>query len=159
MKNQLSILLVLGLLACQACNRTVIPNNNIMPVPLMFHLLDKQGVSLLTSVNTPIRVYSFDQNGQAQYLGSECQSGGCTMVRASGPPYGFGYQSLWASQSSAAGIKTWYIELGGKTDTLYYDVRETRPNNPLDQYDIVSVKFNGETIPLSVPPYVLQRRH
>jgi hypothetical protein len=146
-------------LVCQACNRTVIPNNNIMPVPLRFYLLDKTGASLLASVTTPVRVYAFDQAGRAVYLGSECQGGGCTMIREDATQYHYQYWSLDAALASAAGTKTWYIELGGKTDTLYYDVQETRHNDPLDKYDVVGIKFNGETIALSTPPYTLQRRH
>jgi len=64
--------------------------------------------------------------------------------------YAFYYSSLDASVVSSNGTKTFYLELGGKTDTLYYDVQETRPSNPLDKYDIALVKFNGK--PVAVDP-------
>ncbi|AMR27949.1 hypothetical protein A0257_13185 [Hymenobacter psoromatis] len=66
------------------------------------------------------------------------------------------------SLASADGYKIFYLELGGKTDTLFWDVQKTRPNDPLDKYDIVSVKFNGKPVAIDqdqLPIYPLQRLH
>lgn len=67
--------------------------------------------------------------------------------------YKFQYESLDMSVASINGIKTYYIDLGGKVDTLYYD-RQKSGN--------ATVTFNGRpaTIdPDQLPVYVLQRRH
>ena len=142
------------------------PNGNVMPPDLEFVLLDKQGNNLLTSISTPIKV-SWVNQGKTSYLGDECAGGGCTMVReghspSGKPKYAFYYSSLGASQVSASTSKTFYIELGAKTDTLFYDVQKTRPNDPLDKYDIVSVTFNGKLVAIDqdqVPIYPLRRLH
>jgi len=146
----------LGLVSCKETH--VAPTNISMPPHLLFALVDKTGNSLLTTTNTPIRVYALDANGQRVELGEECSGGGCTMVRPFEPPYNFLYTSLYASTGSVSGLKTWYIELGGKVDTLFYDVQKTRPNDPLMPYDLVHASFNGEILPASYP-LVLQRRH
>ncbi len=142
------------------------PNGNIMPPAANLALLDKQGNSLLTSTSTPIKVW-FVLNGQQKYLGQECAGGGCTMVRKAysstgTPKYGFYYGSLDMSNVSSDGYKTFYLELGGKTDTLFWDVQKTNPKDPLDKYDIVSVTFNGKPVLIDQdqrPVYPLQRRH
>lgn len=147
-----------------ACKKNL-PDGNDFPPALNFVLLDKQGNNLLTSISTPIKV-SIVSKGQTVFLGDECAGGGCTMVRpgySSGstpPKYAFYYGSLGASVVSSNGTKTFYLELGGKTDTLYYDVQEVRPNNPFDKYDVVSVKFNGKSIAIDqdqLPIYPLRR--
>ncbi len=78
------------------------------------------------------------------------------------PKYDFYYSSLGAALASSEGSKTWYIELGGKTDTLYYDVQKTRPNDPLFKYDIKAVVFNGQVAlqedPGQPPLYVFRRK-
>lgn len=66
------------------------------------------------------------------------------------------------SNVSSDGYKTFYLELGGKTDTLFWDVQKTNPKDPLDKYDIVSVTFNGKPVLIDQdqrPVYPLQRRH
>ncbi len=79
------------------------------------------------------------------------------------PKYDFYYSSLDAALSSSGGMKTWYIELGGKTDTLYYDVQKTRPNDPVDKFDTKAVLFNGQVAlqedPGQPPLYVFRRKH
>ncbi len=66
------------------------------------------------------------------------------------------------SEVSSDGYKTFYLELGGKTDTLFWDVQKNKPNDPLDKYDVVSVKFNGKLVAIDqdqLPIYPLQRLH
>lgn len=78
------------------------------------------------------------------------------------PKYPFYYSSGGASEVSASTTKTFYLELNGKTDTLYYDVQLVRPNDPLDKYEIKSVVFNGivaPTDPDQYSIYVFRRRH
>lgn len=149
-----------------SCKKPRIPNGNIMPPAANLALLDKQGNSLLTSTSTPINVW-FIQDGQRKYLGAECAGGGCTMVREAHsstgtPKYPFYYGSLGMSEVSAGGYKTFYLELGGKTDTLFWDVQKTKPNDPLDKYDVLSAKFNGKPVTIDqdqIPIYPLQRLH
>jgi hypothetical protein len=130
-----------------------------IPPALHFALLDKQGNNLLTSTSTPLQVSTIDANGKTIMLGSECAGGGCTMIRsaaaggATAPKYAFVYSSLGAALASQSGSKTWYLELNGKTDTLYFDVQHTR-------YE--TVRFNGQPAiidPAQLPVYVFQRRH
>ncbi len=76
--------------------------------------------------------------------------------------YNYYYMSLGMSLVSYDGYKTFYIDLGGKTDTLFLDVQKTAPNDPLDAYDIVSVKFNGKPVAIDqdqLPIYPLRRLH
>lgn len=76
--------------------------------------------------------------------------------------YSYNYSSLDMSNVSVAGAKTFYIELGGKIDTLFVDVQQNAPNDPLDKYDIASVVFNGKLIAIDqdqLPIYPLQRRY
>lgn len=162
--NRSNILLViLSLLG--ACKKGPF-NGNIMPPDANFALLDKQGNNLLTSTSTPIKVW-FIQDNQRKYLGQECAGGGCTMVREAHSStgslkYNYYYSSLDMSNVSYDGYKTFYMEFGGKTDTLFWDVQKARPNDPLDKYDIVSVKFNGKPIVIDqdqLPIYPLQRLH
>ncbi|OWP62618.1 hypothetical protein CDA63_13330 [Hymenobacter amundsenii] len=90
------------------------------------------------------------------------------MIRATGrvgtavPGYAFYYSTLGASLASSDGLKTWYLTLGGKTDTLYYDVQKTRPNDPLFRYDVKAVLFNGQVAlrehPSQPPLYVFRRK-
>ena len=129
-----------------------------IPVSLSFVLLNKQGANLLTSTATPVQVSFRNSSGQLVYLGSECAGGGCTMVRESHsntgtPKYKFHYQSLDMSFVSLNGGRTYYINLGGKTDTLYYD-RQKSGN--------ATLSFNGRPAaidPDQLPVYVLQRQH
>lgn len=158
MKSKYALLVscIIALIGCKDSH--VVPNSSSMPPALVFALLDKQGNSMLTGIDTPVRVYSIDQIGKRNYLGTECNGGGCTMVREVEPPYNFVYVSLFASTGSLAGIKTWYIELGGKTDTLYYDVRRTHSNDPLMAYDLMTPLFNGKALDKAYP-FILQREH
>jgi len=111
-------------------------------------------------------VYFF-KNAQLLYLGGECAGGGCTMVReaytsAGTPKYSYKYSSLDMSLVSADGIKTFYIDFGGKVDTLFCDVQKTKPNDPLDKYDVVSVLFNGKPVvpdPDQLPILPFKRLH
>lgn len=150
MKN--TLLPFLAVLAF-GCKREMVDHD--IPPALNFVLLDKSGNNLLTSTSTAIRVYSTTSSGQEFSLGSECQGGGCTMIR---PAYGafnyaFYYSSMAASATSQNGSKTWYLELAGKTDTLYLDVQQTR---------FKAVRFNGKAVeidPVQAPLYVFQRLH
>ncbi|OWP61638.1 hypothetical protein CDA63_18260 [Hymenobacter amundsenii] len=78
------------------------------------------------------------------------------------PRYAFYYSSLGASLASSNGSKTWYVEVDGKTDTLYYDVQKTRPNDPSFKYDVNAVVFNGQVAlqedPGQPPLYVFRRK-
>lgn len=163
-----ALLVLFAGLAC-GCKKDPIPNGNVVPPALEFVLLDKQGNNLLASIATPIRISAVKSNGETGFLGQECAGGGCTMIRAANrystrnPKYDFYYSSLDAALSSSEGVKTWYIELGGKTDTLYYDVQQTRPNDPSDKFDTKAVIFNGRVAlqedPEQPPLYVFRRRH
>jgi hypothetical protein len=162
------VILALFPLAFWGCKRqSPVPNGNDRPPALSFALLDKQGASLLTSTSSPLKVSWINPKGQREYLGLECAGGGCTMVReghsATGSPkYPFYYSSGGASEVSASTTKTFYLELHGKTDTLYYDVQLVRPNDPVDKYEIESVVFNGKVAsvdPAQYSIYVFQRRH
>jgi hypothetical protein len=144
------------------------PNGNVMPPALDFVVLDKQGNNLLTGITTPVEVSSVNASGQSFSLGRECSDGGCTMIRASysyglgTPKYNFHYSTLGAPLASSAGSKTWYITIGGKTDTLHYDVQKTRPDDPLFKYDTKAVVFNGQVAlqedPGQPPLYVFRRK-
>ena len=146
------LLLSTALLAAGCRQAKVDPD---MPPPLRFVLLDAQGQNLLTSTTTPVAVTAVASNGQSFTLGSECQGGGCTMVRqasSGAPKYAYYYSTLDAPVSSMGGIKDWYISLGGKTDTLRLDVQHT-------QY--LQVRFNGKDAamdPDQLPLYVFRRR-
>ena len=151
-----------------SCKKLDMPDGNIMPPTLDFVLLDSGGNNLLTSLSTPIQVFGIKSNGQPIFLGAECAGGECTMIREANqssaimPKYSFYYSSLGASLSSESGVKTWYIKLDGKTDTLYYDVQKTRPNDRLYKYDTKAVIFNGQVArqedPGQPPLYVFRRK-
>lgn len=169
MKNP-SLICWLSLLAFTAgCEKTPLPpNGNDMPYPMQFVLLDKQGNELFTSEDTPIKVSSFNSQGQRFYVDSKTEypDGKSKVIVSVTPstsyPFRFIFNSLTMPLASSNGSKEWYLELNGKTDTLYYDVRHTRPNALYNQYDVVSVSFNGKTVtasgdPLNTPYYVLRR--
>lgn len=150
-----ALLAVFGLLAW-GCKKDPVP----MPPALDFVLLDKQGNNLLTGIKTPIEVSADNGRGQRFSLGKECSDGGCTMIRAANrastrtPKYDFYYSTLGAALASSEGIKTWYITLGGKTDTLYYEVQNARTK---------AILFNGQVArqedPEQPPLYVFRQRH
>ncbi|MDJ0364301.1 hypothetical protein QMK33_04000 [Hymenobacter sp. H14-R3] len=160
------LLIFLAFLSLCGCKKPANPTGNTMPPPINFALLDKQGNQLLTSTSTPIKVY-FLKGTQPVYLGSECAGGGCTMVRETytstgNPKYSYKYSSLDMSLVSADGVKTFYLELGGKTDTLVWDVQKTKPNDPLNKYDVVAVLFNGKPVipdPDQLPILPFKRLH
>ena len=162
--KRLAILFIPCLLG--SCKKGPIPNGNVMPPAANLALLDNNGNNLLTSTSSPLKVW-FSKDGQPTYLGQECAGGGCTMVREAHSStgtlkYPFYYGSLDMSLVSYGGIKTFYIEFGGKTDTLFWDVQKTRPDDLLDKYDIVSVKFNGKPVAIDqaqLPIRPLQRLH
>lgn len=69
------------------------------------------------------------------------------------PKYSFYYSTLGAPLASSNGSKLWYLELGGKTDTLYFDVEKTQTK---------AMVFNGEPAhidPNQLPIYVFRRKH
>lgn len=159
MKNFTCFALLLLLLACK---KQEVLKDESPPPATVFVLLDKEGNELLTSPSTPIRVSSTNLAGQYFALGSECTGGGCQMINAfpSGGyrPYNFFYASMDLTSASGQGSSKWYITLNGKTDTLFFDLKSvpagSYPTNPT---------FNGSPITidrrLSIPAYVLRRRH
>ncbi|MGI4871143.1 MAG: hypothetical protein ACRYFX_08190 [Janthinobacterium lividum] len=165
MKSYRLIPLLLVVFACQKEDVPAVADNVLS---VHFALLDKQGNNLLTST-TPIQVYSLSATGQKNYLGSECAGGACTMVREAHAyngqslKYKFNYETGTIHSASLNGsAKTWYIELGGKTDTLFYDAQYNQPNVQSGDYSIKAVMFNGKVAaidPDQLPVYVLQRRH
>ncbi|GAA3977925.1 hypothetical protein [Hymenobacter antarcticus] len=149
-----------------SCEEPVKPNGNVMPDPLVFVLLDKQGNELFTSEDTPIRVSSFNSRGQRFYIESQTEypDGKTKMIQPTSPsaPYRFVYSSLGIPLASSQGSKEWYLELNGKTDTLHYDVRHARPKALYNQFDVVAVSFHGKPVAASGDPlksvyYVLRR--
>ena len=99
------------------------------------------------------------QDGQRKYFGPECAGGGCTMVReaysATGKPkYSFSYCSLDLAEVSQNGIKTFYLELGGKTDTLVYDVQRGQ-SNPIPVFNGKPVAIDQDQLPI----FPLRRLH
>lgn len=121
---------------------------------------------MITSTNSPLRIWSFTPQGKQFYLdytGKEFKP----IVAADSTsifPYKYLYSNTEPGIESSLGSKTWYLESGGKIDTLYYDVQHTRPNDRFHQYDVLSVLFNGKAIapvntPGVVPYYVFQRQH
>ncbi len=163
--KRLLILLSAALSSCYTA--TPVPNGNDMPEQIRFVLLNAQGIPLLTSVSTPLVVATQTAPGTLYTLGFECQDGGCRMINEFAPtaqyPYPFFYSSLEMALFSVRGNKQWLLTLNGKTDTLYCDVQRTRPNDPLDQFDVVGVTFNGRPVSIdkTIMPwaYVLRRRH
>ena len=140
-----------------------------MPGSLEFVLLDRSGQELLTSEDTPIKISSFNSSGRRFYLSdlSEYPDGKTKLVKISIPtasyPYHFYYSTLGMPLASSNGSKEWYLELNGRTDTLHYDVRRTRPDAAFNQYDVVSISFNGRSVVTHYdsgsPYYILQRRN
>lgn len=148
--------LLLGILGLAAgCSQPKVDPD--IPPALNFVLLDAQGQNLLTSTATPISVAAVNAKGQPFTLGSECQGGGCTMVRqaystGAAPKYSYYYSTLDAPISSMDGVKDWYISLAGKTDTLHLDVQHATYRQ---------VRFNGQDAaidPGQQPVYVFRRR-
>ena len=169
MKSKYFSFALLGILTSVSCTKTpVTPNGNDMPYPMQFVLLDKQGNELFISEDTPIKVSSFNSRGQRFYIDnqSEYPDGNIKLIKSITPsstyPFRFIYSSLSIPLASSDGSKEWYLELNGKTDTLYYDVRRTRPEALTNQYDVISVSFNSKPVaasgdPLNSPYYVLRR--
>lgn len=169
MKTYTFILFLLLSLSVSCSKEPGVPNGNVMPDPIVFVLLDKQGDELFTSEDTPIQVSSFNKAGQRFYIKSnvEYPDGKIKMIQSIAPttefPYHFFYASLGMPLASGDGSKEWYLELNGKTDTLHYDVRHTRPNALYNQYDVIAVSFNGQPVEASGDPrkrlyYVLRRQ-
>ncbi|NKI92058.1 hypothetical protein HBN54_004682 [Hymenobacter sp. 1B] len=158
------------LLLTSSCSQEPVkPNGNVMPMPIYLVLLDKQGNELLTSEDTPLVVSSFNSQGQRFYVSSlnEYPDGKTKLITAIVPslifPYHFVYHSITMPLASSNGSKDWYLELNGKTDTLRYDVQHTRPQALNNQYDVMPVSFNGQSVAVSGgspdnPYYVLRRR-
>lgn len=74
--------------------------------------------------------------------------------------YKFDYETHTVHSGSLNGIKTWYIELGGKTDTLFYDAQYLQPNDPAGKFELKTVTFNGKSVAIDqdqLPVYPLQR--
>jgi hypothetical protein len=136
----------------------------LRPPAMLFVLIDRQGMPLITSTATPLRVSSTNAKGTYFELGQECAGGGCQMINSFQPaqyrPYDFFYASGDLSDASNNGSKQWLLTLNGKTDTLYYDVQP--PSGNLS-YHVVGASFNGVPVQLdqrlSPAAYVLQRRH
>lgn len=158
--------LVLSLIAISlcACKKPIV-DGYTMPDPLIFVLLNKQGKNLLTSVDTPLRIYSYGYTNKLSYLnytnGFNPIIGGDSTANF---PYKFAYSNLEPAIISSNGVKDWYLELNGKTDTLHYDIQETRPTARFDRYDVIAVSFNGKPVAPATTLdgsayYVLQRRH
>lgn len=168
MKRSCLTSLVLLLVLTTGCEEPVKPNGNVMPNPLYFVLLDKQGNELFTSTDTPIRISSFNSKGKRFYIesGTEYPDGNTKMIRptlfSAEYPYHFVCSSLSIPLASSQGSKEWYLELNGKTDTLHFDVRHNRPDALYNQFDVVAVSFNGKPVAdngslLTSVYYVLRR--
>ena len=157
-----SICLVL-LFSLGACKKQGPLKSEDLPPAKCFVLLDKEGRELLTSTSTPLRVSATNLNGQYFELGSECAGGGCQMINAypvtNYRPYNFFYASSGFAVASISGISTWHLTLNGKTDTLFFDLKGLDPSF----LDPANATFNGTPITidrtLSIPAYVLRRRH
>lgn len=165
MKSLINITLLISLLSLCACKKAVIDGYD-MPDPLTFVLLNRQGYNLITSVKSPLKIWSFTPQGKLftlDYTGKAFNP-----ITASDStvlfPYKFLYNNLEIPVDSDLGSKEWYLELNGKVDTLHYDVQHTRPDDRFHQYDVLSVLFNGKPVVLTntpgvVPYYVFQRQH
>lgn len=147
--------LVFVLLGAAACKKV---QTDVLPEPLRFVLVDPLGHNLLTSTATPLRVSALDANGKRFYLPDPGSAAGSIVAEDSTAvfPYKFYYQNVEPALDSGQGSKDWYLELGGKTDTLHYDVQGVR---------VASVLFNGKPVALTSTQaglasyYRLQRAH
>ena len=155
-------MLLIGLCAC----KNPVIDGYELPDPLSFVLVNKQGVGLIKSGNSPLKIWAFTSQGKQFYLdytGKEFHPiapADSTAVF----PYKFFYSNAELGVESSLGSKEWYLELNGKVDTLHYDVQRTRPNDRFHQYDVLSVLFNGKPVtpvatPGITPYYVFQRQH
>lgn len=155
MNHLKGFVLVCVLLGTAACKK--VPTD-VLPEPLRFVLVDPLGHNLLTSAATPLRVSALDANGKRFYLPDPGSVAGLLVAEDSTAvfPYKFYYQNVEPALDSAQGSKDWYLELGGKTDTLHYDVQGVR---------VASVLFNGKPVTLTPTQpglasyYRLQRMH
>ena len=167
----LGMLLISGLMGCKKTPATPTPppggnqGGNDMPDNLVFVMLASNGRNLITSPTSLTMTY-IDLQGRSQYITLNTPEqkpiGKIDSTRAE--PYTYLFQSIEPAVISSLGMKTFYLTIGGKTDTLFYDVQRNRPNAVTNQFDVVEALFNGKPAELRVfqatgaPYYVLRRR-
>lgn len=152
----LNLLLVFSTLGCKKPHPAP-------PLPtLVFAMVDSQGRNLITSP-AAFKMTYIDLEGKPHTIQVDTKE----------------YQQFYAVDSTAAlpytyifqgsdppiisglsGVKTFYLETSGKTDTLYYDVKRDQAS---DQYEVLKTLFNGQPAELRVfpatgAPYYLFRR-
>ena len=162
MKTLLLLVLTVLLSACEKPSQSPVKHEDLPP-NTSFVLLNKEGVELITSRATPLRVSSFTPGGRYFELGDECAGGYCHMIGEFPPnayhPYNFLYSSGGLTSSSVIGCAYWYLTLNGKTDTLYFNLQGVDPEHLVPAHPT----FNGQPIAidpnLNIPAYVLRRRH
>ena len=114
-------------------------------------MLDSEGKNLLTSTNPLLASVAYQENGQTIVLGPDCGDGYsvCPNITkyptSSNQPYEFVYGSSEMTDASLKKGREWYITVGGKTDTLYYELRYL-PANAYTTFEVVSAIFNGRPV-------------
>ena len=153
------VTLTLGLTACKH------PCMDIMPNRLYFVLLDKQGQNLLTNVQAPLKMYTYDLTGKTSDIDLNSPKAIFESDFPESLPSKCAFASGYPAGLSASGTKEFYLELNGKTDTLHYDVQRIAGlQSCTDRYEVAAITFNGKPVmPHSLGGteayYVLQRAH
>ena len=157
------------LLLLAACKKESGMDRDTGPISTKLVLLDANGTNLLTSTNPLLVSVAYQENGQTIVLGPECGAGYsvCPNITKfstnSNQPYEFVYSSGDMTGASLKKGREWYITVGGKTDTLYYELRDISANT---DYKVVSAIFNGRPVQTDAvldmqfgyPVFVLRRR-
>jgi hypothetical protein len=145
-----TIVIIIFLSVLSSCNHQGIPNVNIMPGDFMFVCLDKNNEPLIKDTLTKIDFFYFS-NGQKkevnEYLESCCKP--IKAFDAATLKYHYYYNSLGAPLASGNdNIKTFYLTIGNKTDTIYLDVEKLAQVDPQTRglYRYNKVTFNGKEI-------------
>lgn len=133
-----------------SCDNPKVPNVNTLPGDFMFVCLDSNGKLLIDDPSTKVEFYYF-LNGQKKVI-NECKEPSCKLIRefyTATPKYPYFYTSLEAPTASGdQGIKTFYLTIENKTDTIFLDVEKLSQVDPQTNglYKYKKVMFNGTEV-------------
>jgi hypothetical protein len=161
MNRLISILLTLLVISCS--NDRDIPNRNVMPNALRLVVLNKEGKELIDKNTSPQLIYSFNKEGKKFYTNAGNGAGIENFQDTT--KYKFFYDDLGIAMASINGVKTFYLEIGGKVDTIYLDVQEYDQASAIKHntdYYYKELLLNGKEMPIDesvMPPVaVIQRK-
>ncbi|MDF7815930.1 hypothetical protein [Hymenobacter sp. YC55] len=140
-KILLTCTLLMSALSCQKNDPK--PYVRDLPSKFRFAIVDNTGQPLLTKSDQKV-VLSFTQNGQNK----EVTGYQLIALPTDNPLKGYIYSSLDAAMFSGDnGIREFYVNINGRTDTIYLEVEKSKTANAAGGlYTYRHVKFNGQEI-------------